>query len=69
MSNKHNDAEGRDTERTPPDREQDVQVWARAHGVSADELSGELDEGRPKTRAEAERERREAEAERTAGSR
>jgi hypothetical protein len=40
-------------DRLPPEREQDVQVWARAHGVSSDDLAGKLsDDGRDGADAE-----------------
>lgn len=50
-------------DRTPPERERDVSVWARAHGVSADDLSGGTKEGQPATATDKARERRDAEAE------
>lgn len=46
---KHAEDQGHDP--IEQDREKDVQVWARAHGVSADELSGALDKDRPKVPA------------------
>lgn len=50
-----NDSGDQGRDRTPPEREQDVQVWARAHGVSADDLSGDVDEDRPESPDERER--------------
>jgi hypothetical protein len=63
-----NESEDQGRDRTPPGRERDVQVWARAHGVSADELGGDLDEGRPESPDAKERERRMLETRQSGGS-
>lgn len=59
-NDKKKDTVNPDRERIEADRQDDVQIWARAFGVSSDELSGALDEeDRKRQQAEVERKRQE----------
>jgi len=63
MAGRTTSDEDQGKDRELPERERDVSVWARAHGVSADELSGDTARAQPATGQGKARERRDADAE------